>query len=69
MVFGLVRVPGQPLGARRHGDDRPVNNTYAWYGEEEQARLTEILDTYGPRNEQEQALLDILRAAQREAAG
>ena len=47
----------------------PVNNTYAWYGEEEQARLTEILDTYGPRNEQEQALLDILRAAQREAAG
>ena len=47
----------------------PVNNTYAWYGEEEQARLTEILDTYEPRNEQEQALLDILRAAQREAAG
>ena len=47
----------------------PVNNTYAWYGEEEQARLTEILDTYEPRNEQEQTLLDILRAAQREAAG
>ena len=47
----------------------PVNDTYAWYGEEEQARLTEILDTYEPRNEQEQALLDILRAAQREAAG
>ena len=47
----------------------PVSDTYAWYGEEEQARLTEILDTYEPRNEQEQALLDILRAAQREAAG
>lgn len=47
----------------------PVSDTYAWYGEEEQARLTEILDTYEPRNEQEQTLLDILRAAQREAAG
>ena len=47
----------------------PVNDTYAWYGQEEQDRLTEILDTYEPRNEQEQALLDILRAAQREAAG
>ena len=46
----------------------PVSDIYAWYGEEEQARLTEILDTYEPRNEQEQALLDILRAAQREAA-
>ena len=47
----------------------PVNDTYAWYGQEEQDRLTEILDTYEPRNEQEQTLLDILRAAQREAAG
>lgn len=47
----------------------PVSDTYAWYGEEEQARLTEILDTYEPRNEQDQTLLDILRAAQREAAG
>ena len=47
----------------------PVSDTYAWYGEEEQARLTEILDTYEPWNEQEQTLLDILRAAQREAAG
>lgn len=47
----------------------PVNDTRAWYGQEEQERLAEILDTYEPRNEQELALLDILRAAQREAAG
>ena len=68
--FGALSVfPDSPW---EHADTvmtAPVNDTYAWYGEEEQARLTEILDTYEPRNEQEQALLDILRAAQREAAG
>ena len=42
----------------------PVNDTYAWYGQEEQDRLTEILDTYVPRNEREQFLLDTLRSAQ-----
>ena len=42
----------------------PVSDTYAWYGQEEQVRLTEILDTYEPRNEQEQALLDALKEAQ-----
>ena len=41
----------------------PVNDTYAWYGQEEQTRLEEILDTYVPQNEQEQFLLDTLRAA------
>ena len=42
----------------------PVNDTYAWYGQEEQDRLTEILDTYQPENDAQQALLDALKAAQ-----
>ena len=42
----------------------PVNDIYAWYGQTEQARLAEILDTYQPENEAQRALLDALRAAQ-----
>ena len=45
----------------------PVNDTYAWYGEEEQARLTEILDTYQPENEAQRALLDALKEARPQA--
>lgn len=42
----------------------PVDDTYAWYGQEEQDRLTEILDTYQPENDAQQALLDALKEAQ-----
>ena len=45
----------------------PVNDTYAWYGQEQQARLTEILDTYQPENEAQRALLDALKEAQPQA--
>ena len=56
--------PGSPW---EHADivmAAPVNDTYAWYGQEEQARLTEILDTYQPENDAQQALLDALKEAQ-----
>ena len=59
--------PGNPW---EHADfvmESPATLTYAWYGEKEQARLTEILDTYTPRNEQEQFLLDTLCSAQKGA--
>lgn len=45
----------------------PVNDTYAWYGQEEQDRLTEILDTYQPENDAQQALLDALKEARPQA--
>ena len=45
----------------------PVNDTYAWYGQEEQTRLTEILDTYQPENEAQRALLDALKEARSQA--
>ena len=41
----------------------PVNDTYAWYSQEEQDRLTEILDTYQPENDAQQALLTALEQA------
>ena len=56
-----------PNSPWEHADfvmESPATLTYAWYGQEEQDRLTEILDTYAPRNEQEQSLLDTLRSAQ-----
>ena len=45
----------------------PVDDTYAWYGQEEQDRLTEILDTYQPENEAQRALLDALKEARPQA--
>ena len=45
----------------------PVNDTYASYGQEEQDRLAEILDTYQPKNDAQQALLDALKEAQPQA--
>ncbi len=41
----------------------PATATYAWLGQEEQTKFEEILDSYAPQNEQEQFLLDTLRAA------
>ena len=41
----------------------PVNDTYAWYGQTEQDRLEEILNTYQPENDAQQALLDALKEA------
>ena len=45
----------------------PVNDTYAWYGQTEQDRLEEILNTYQPENDAQQALLDALKEAQPQA--
>ena len=45
----------------------PVNDTYAWYGQTEQERLEEILNTYQPENDAQQALLDALKEAQPQA--
>ena len=43
--------------------ETPATATYAWLGQEEQAEFEGILNTYVPRNEQEQFLLDTLHSA------
>ena len=45
----------------------PANDTYAWYGQTEQDRLEEILNTYQPENDAQQALLDALKEARPQA--
>lgn len=40
---------------------------YAWFSQEEQAQFEEILNTYQPRNDVEQAMLDILNSAKERA--
>ena len=42
--------------------ETPATATYAWLGQEEQAEFEGILNTYVPRNEQEQFLLDTLHS-------